>query len=103
MKTAAERYDEATVAAMELAALRAQRSSAGSGYRHFLREEMRAGLIAEIEAAIAEERARCAAVARNWKVDPLLDIRGTLGDLAEAIERGDEPERCGHPDKEPET
>jgi hypothetical protein len=59
--TAAERYDEAAAAADEIATQRARRSPGGSGYRHFLREELRARMIAAIEAAVAEERARCEA------------------------------------------
>ncbi len=42
-------------------------------------------MIAVIEAAVAEERVRCAAVARSWS------HIGDAGEIAQAIERGDEP------------
>lgn len=90
MSSAAEHYDEAT----ERCNLRFRLSYIVPAERNvIIREE----IIATIEAAVAEERARCIAVARentHWfKVELESDclVCESAQRIISAIERGDEP------------
>lgn len=45
-------------------------------------------VVEAIRDAVTAERVRCAALARAWKPDPLLDDEGNAGDLADLIDQG---------------